>query len=387
MKKIFLFLSLILGYNVYAQNFDSLMKITRQLDCNDIAYNSALFFEKYISNNQLDSAKSILKYWEDKCGHREPLHRAKLLLALTVNKYHDSLLTKDILTDIFNYQNRMDLMKQHEHYLYDNYKSYFGYIPVGREYDKFTIKEFGNLKSLYGTNTIEYLLCEFYSDNCDTLFSKLQSTDYEASTLAQEYNKTLQKYVDMPESHIAFVTGVWMPTGRLDLLGVHPEFGGQTGIKYKKMNFDLTFIVKFINSPNNYYAKRTEANEPELTNHFSGGYAGIDVGRDIYTSRRHELQLTGGIAIDIFTALSADSDLDLKSASAVSYNFNTGLGYRYYFPSGRYLGLKAKYNVVDYTLSNVVDLTGNVITVHLSFGRIANSIKRNNLKALKYKNL
>ncbi|MDR0384556.1 MAG: hypothetical protein LBH60_00590 [Prevotellaceae bacterium] len=373
------------SYSAAAQNFDSLMKINRHLDCDDIAYSSALLFENYYSANKTDSVKSVLAYWEDKCGYREPVHRAKLLLALKEMQYQDSLLPRDILFYVFNYQNRMNMVKNHTYYGYDEYKSYYGYVPAGKEYDMFTIKEFGRLKSVYDTGTVEYLLCEFYSDNYDTLFTKLQTNDYGTSTLAVEYGKALRKHLNMLETHLSLLTGVWMPAGRLKLLGVHPELGGQAGIKYKKMSYDLTIALKFVNSPNGYYAKRKGANSPELTSHFFGGYFGIDVGRDIYTRRKHNLQLAGGIAVDGFDALREDKDLNLKSASVLSYNFNLGFAYRYYLANGRYIGLKAKYNVVDYTLNSVVDLTGNAITVHFTFGRHTNTLKVNNLKALKYR--
>jgi hypothetical protein len=385
MRKVLLFFCLILGYNVNAQNFDDLMRINKQLDCGDISYNSALLFEKYFSNNQIDSAKNILTYWENKCGRREPLHRAKLLLALKENEYHDSLLTKNILSYIFNYQNRMNMIKYDSYYDYDEYKPYYGFIPAGQEYDMFTIKEFGHLKSMYETNTIEYLLCEFYSDNYDILFTKLQTNDYKTSTLSEEYNKALQKCVNMSEMHLSLITGVWIPTGKLNLLGVHPELGFQWGLKHKKMSYDIVMAFKFLNSPNEYFARRKETNELEPTRHFFGGYIGIEVGRDIYTSRKHELQLVGGVAFDGFDALNENKDLNLKSSSTSSYNFNMGLAYRYYLSSSQYVGLRAKYNIVNYTLNNTVDLTGNAITIQFTYGGLWNQIKQNNLKVLKYK--
>lgn len=42
---------------------------------------------------------------------REPIYRAKILLALKLNEFNDSLLTEGTLNNIFNYQNRMDMIK------------------------------------------------------------------------------------------------------------------------------------------------------------------------------------------------------------------------------------------------------------------------------------
>ncbi len=54
-----------------------------------------------------------------------------------------------------------------------------------------------------------------------------------------------------------------------------------------------------------------------------------------------------------------------------SYNFNMGLGYRIYLNNSLYLGLKARYNIVDYRLSNVVDFTGNAFTFQLIIGGLS----------------
>jgi hypothetical protein len=277
------------------------------------------------------------------------------------------------------------MIKHNNFYHYDGYKSYYGFIPAGQEFDNFTRKEFENLKSEYDADKIEYLWCEFYSDNCDTIFPKLQSKRYETNSLNKEYDKAVEESLNMSEIHLAWITGIWIPTGRLKTLGIHPDFGFQMGSKHKKMNYDFTMTLKFGSSPNEYYARRTESSNLEATKHFFGGYIGFDVGRDIYTFKKHELQVIGGIAFDGFDALKENKDMDLKAASVGSYNFNMGIGYRYYINNGLYLGLKAKYNVVDYTLSNVIDFTGNTISIQFIIGGLANEIKNNNLKALKYK--
>lgn len=104
----------------FCQDFDNLMT-KKQIDCSDISYNSGLYLIKYIGENKIDSAKNLLKYWESKCGMREPIFRAKILLALKSEKFKDSLLTEGSLNNIFNYQNRMDMIKYTNYYSYDNY--------------------------------------------------------------------------------------------------------------------------------------------------------------------------------------------------------------------------------------------------------------------------
>ena len=381
---VLLTVSLLLYVGSSAQNFDELLS-KKQTDCADISQNSGLYFVKYMQENKLDSATNLLQYWEDKCGRREPVFRAKVLLALQQYAFNDSLLTDGVLNNIFNYQNRDQMIKNANYQAYDDYRSYFGFTPPNQEFDKYTKELAAQLKNQFEENTIEYLLSEFYGENADTIFSKLQTKKYQDTKLAKDYHEVVEAYVKMYEAHISWITGVWIPTGKLAALGAHPELGFQTGIKHRKMNYDMTMTFKFVNTRNPYNATRPETGLVEPTNKFFGGHLGFDIGRDIWVHNQHELQLTGGIAFEGFDVFEADENLGYKNASANSYNFNIGLGYRYYLKHNLYLGLRAKYNVVDYTLSKVIDYTGHPITIQFIVGGVDNIYRNSNLKALKYK--
>lgn len=278
------------------------------------------------------------------------------------------------------------MIKYSNYYSYDNYKTYYGFIPPGQEFDRYTQELAKSLLKKYEPNEIEYLLAEFYGVNSDTIFAKIQTNDFGNSTLTKEYDKAVEKYVNMAEVHLSLVTGVWIPTGELKFIGNHPELGFQIGAKKKKMNYDLIMAFRFLDSPNYYFARRTKSGDTvELTNHFFGGHIGADIGRDIYSRNGHELQLTGGIAVDGFDALEEDIDNDLESASTWTYDISLGLCYRYYITNKFYLGLRAKYNIVDYSLNNVVDFTGNPITIQFIIGGVDNPYRNDNLKSLKYK--
>ena len=386
MKKEGLLLLLILTSMLsFGQAFDSLMT-GKQVDCSDISYNSGLYFIRYMDENKTDSAVSLIKYWESKCGMREPLFRAKVLLALKLNEFNDSLFTEGTLNNIFNYQNRMTMIKYSNYYSYDDYKSYYGFIPPGQEFDKYTQSLARTLKKNYKPETIEYLLAEFYGDNCDTILSKIQAKTYSESGLAKDYERSVERYANMSEMHMSWITGIWIPTGELKKLGNHPELGFQMGAKHKKMNYDITLTFKFLNASNEYYGRHTKTSDTlELTNHFFGGHIGFDVGRDIYAKNSHELQLTGGIAFDGFDVFEGNINKDIEAESTWTYNLNFGLEYRYYVTNAFYLGLRAKYNIVDYSLNNVVDFTGNPITIQFVIGGVNNVFRNNNLSALKYR--
>jgi hypothetical protein len=78
--------------------------------------------------------------------------------------------------------------------------------------------------------------------------------------------------------------------------------------------------------------------------------------------------LLGGLAWDGWDALEEDKTGGLRAETVSSYNFNFGLGYRRYLKKTTYIGLRAKYNIVNYTLNKIVDFTGNPVSITFVVG-------------------
>lgn len=370
--------------SVYCQDFDNLMT-KKQIDCSDISRSSSFYFMKYMLVSEADSAKHLLNYWENRCGMREPIFRAKILLALSTGEFSDSLLPETSLNHIFNYQSRMDMIKSARYYLYDEHKSYYGYIPPGEAFDNFTRQIASELKASYPPESIEYILAEFYSDNYDLILTKIQSKLLEDCLLSKKYYEIVNQYKKMPEFHFSFLTGIWIPTGELFKIGVHPELGFQLGWKQKRINYDFTFSIKFGSAANEYSARRDKkSDEWELTDFFFGGYAGFEVGGDILARKSHEIQILCGAGYDGFAVLLENKEENLKPSATSSFNINFGVAYRYYIKRNFYLGLKVKYNIVDYSLNKIIDFTGNPLSIHFSIGIVSNATKNSNLKTMEY---
>ncbi|MDR1552625.1 MAG: hypothetical protein LBS69_04070 [Prevotellaceae bacterium] len=337
-----------------------------------------------MTENKIDSAKNLVEYWKQKCGISEPVFRATILLALIERNFTDSILPNETLRYIINYKSRVEMIKSLLYFDYNIHENYYGYVPPGQEFDKFTSQLARELKDTYDTASIEYLFAEFYGDGSDKILSKIQLPEYQENKIAKEYNKITQHHLKKADYHAAFFSGVWVPTGELKQIGWHPEIGYQIGLKYGKMNYDLVMALKFINSPNYYWVKRKHS-LPEQTRYFVGGTMGLDFGRDVFVSakRKHEIQIIAGVAYDGFTVIKEDKDNKIEPLHVNSYNFNIGFGYRYYVNTW-YLGLKIKYNFVDYSLNNVINFTGNPITASVVIGFVNNKDKNDILEMLQY---
>lgn len=142
------------------------------LTCADVANKYALDFIKLIDKSSIDSINMLLNEWQMKCGANEPVFRARVLLCLNTDKKIDSLIKSDFINKVISFQNRMNIMKSGALYYYDEYKSFYGYVPVGEEFDGFTIIKSKDMLNKFDKNSQEYLVCDLYSGNCSDFFLK-----------------------------------------------------------------------------------------------------------------------------------------------------------------------------------------------------------------------
>lgn len=381
-SRILLLLILTLGISksVISQDIEKMILSKKSPTCEDISQPTSEIFANYIEKNNLDSAKLILKYWVGKCEVSEPILRARVLINLIESKPIDSMINENFMWYIYNFQNRQEYEQQRTSY-YD-LRPYFGFVQPQSSFDKVISNSFLRLLDSNELDDQSKLVSKFYSGQSDSIFHELQEEKYSNSIIASEYVNEVNRVKALTEAHFGWITGLWIPTGQLKALGSHPDIGFLAGWKKEKWNYDFILAFKFLKTKNEYFAFRKSSNTPEATDHFFGGQIGFEIGRDLLTVRNHEFQLISGLAMDGIDVLEEDEGQGLEARSIVSYNFNIGLGYRVYTNGKFYLGLRAKYNVIDYTINNAIDLTGNAFSFQFVIGNVSNAFKSNSLKHL-----
>jgi len=80
-------------------------------------------------------------------------------------------------------------------------------------------------------NLNQWIIC-WLNYNADKIFYKIQDSKYAETALSREYYKIVNSYLKMPEFHMSWITGIWIPTGNLAIIGLHPEIGFQMGAKH-----------------------------------------------------------------------------------------------------------------------------------------------------------
>lgn len=339
-------------------------------DCSSVSYKNSLLFVRYMNEAKIDSINFVFANWQKHCGLCEPLQRAKIIYSLQNNTYNESILGDSISCNIQYFLDR-------KHDRYFGNEQYFSYVPINKDFDKFTDSIANGLLRKYPKRSIEYLLCEMYSNTSDSMLIKIKRPLYRNSKIRKnpcngdESSKNSMKGLRKNGYNIALMSGIWIPTGDFAKMGVHPELGFQGGVKSTKYSIQFTLIVKFLSTPNKYQARRVHTdNTVELTNQFVGPYIGLDYGRTLVSSTHSEFQLLGGLGFDGFTALDPKPNTNGRYEDVRSYNINFGLGYKYYFKNTSYIGIEPKYNIVDYTYNNVLDFTGNFVSIRFVYGHI-----------------
>ncbi len=352
-------------------------------DCETIAYNSTRLIMKYYRIHDLDSALLVLNDWQTACGISEPVVRTRILLAISDHAFDENIYDSTFVDDALNYMQRIETKTPDD--LYKNYKSYFGFVPIRSEYDYFTQNLADTLLLRAFDTPLELLLCQFYANIVTNPFAAIQNnTLYNNTEIKRYYAYRTNKCLSGYDLNINLFAGTWIPTGNASLLGVHPLIGFQGGIKVNKTTYNLTLAFKFINSPNKYAILKDGLTDS--TNYFLGGYIGADIEREIYKGKKNEFNLLAGFGYDGFESVkTTNTNNDSNAGHSInSLNTNFGIGYRYFYKKNYYIGLQAKYNIVNYNNKGGTNLMGDCFTITISIGGLANAAKDNCLYELRY---
>ena len=343
--------------------------------CHDVAVNAMSIFQGTVFRGEMDSAAMVLDHWRRVCPETEAWQRSRILELLARPALVDTALSEDIISQLIIYR-YLDSIPEAE---------LVKKSAIMADYMNFTKAWSSQLMQSFSPGMEEFGLAQFYGPNADLLFPAIQRGEYAGSKLSRKYYEALDRVVHLPEAHLAFSLGAWVPTGELGVLGVHPELGFKLGSKYRRMNYDLALGLRFGSSAESYLARRTNSDTLETTSHFFGGYFGIDVGRDVLSFGPNEFQVLAGIGYDGFDTFSSMSNSELESGTAGSFYLSMGMGYRRYLNSWNYLGIEAIYHWVDYARSHSVDLKGRPFVIRLVYGSLASNPKKEHIGYMQYK--
>jgi len=372
------------------------MMTHRILTCEDIFYNSMLLIPRLYAENKVDSIKLVLSYSKRNCKISQAYVAMELLLAIedrTFNEtikytyrndpqkpissrppYYDSAYYDTYILsflETFGEFCTIDTVPElYNHFEYEAYTNYTRFIKNTAQ----------KLTAIKGLSPSEQYLLKYYAHPDSTSFHILNDTIYNGTGLQMAYQeRTAIGGVDFGIS-----TGIWSPTGNLSRLGNHPTFGCYIGGRDKGFVGLMNFMIGFTKSPNTYEIMQDDT--LFTTNHFEQYYIGYDVAQSIAYNKRHDLAILGGIGYDAIVGLTrsrnGNYDANLKPKVMKTLNLNFGIGYKLFLTHKvaettihrSYLGINAKYNIVNYKNSFGTNMSGNTFTITLSYGGLSKSV-------------
>jgi hypothetical protein len=385
MKRIFKILTILfVTSSVYGQIDDMESLITRKvITCQDIEYNAQFLIPEYYHKDSKDTLNSIIEYWQSHCGLREAIIRCKILLAIDNDEFNEDLYDAYILNCLTDYM-----------YSFESYRNINGEVYISNNWGyfysqpdtlgKFTVNLARKLLKRDDLEAIETFFLRMYSNDYEGTFAMLQSDEFNDTEIQKYYLNEIDRYNSQFIGHGDFLLGAWIPQGNLKTIGAHPFFGFRGGIKYKRLVTDLTLGFRAGKSPNDYQVFKNDS--IWNTDHYFGGYIGMDLGLEMFRIKRSSFDLIGGVAFDGFDVLDVgDPNSNTNITKTLnSLNLNIGLGYKYNINPWNYIGIDCKYNIVDYKNNMGTDLIGNAFTINLIYGFYGNRHQMNRLSALGY---
>jgi hypothetical protein len=165
-------------------------------------------------------------------------------------------------------------------------------------------------------------------------------------------------------NYYAFYTGMWIPTGRDQVLGSHPLLGMNFGQWINRFNWDFNLEFQLGGTSTAYQVMYNGT--PTTSNRYGGTYVGLNFGYSLVTVKKSVVYLTGGIGATGFTAVRADNDNDGLSIN--SFTRNCGFGVQHFGKNGNLFGAMLLYNFVGYQNPGGTPMDGDAVTLRLFFG-------------------
>ena len=252
--KFFVFFSLF-SFNLTAQSDSILLKkLNRPIkNCEVIAYNSQELITQF-KVNQIDSINPILKIWENYCGETEPILRIKILMAISLGLYRDSVHDDYIKEYISKYKYRKAVSEESKYAeIYEGQKGYFDYVSPGGLLDNWTKQTALDLIMIQKKNTSEYLFCLLFGGEIEAFDKSLNSKEYENNYVSQTL---VEKRYHTWNRGITFtlLSGVWVPLSKLsETFKPSPQFGLAFGLPVaKSTRIDLGIVLAILANDKNF---------------------------------------------------------------------------------------------------------------------------------------
>ena len=329
----------------------------RHPSCNDVFLNAVNILPKLYRQNAFDSMYSALQIWKRACGNSQEVQSVSLLLAMQQYSFTAALLDSTSIDLLNNYANYFVIYQRNTALLFKGQTEFYKLCSI---WAKLLMEQ----KTL---DDNERFICGVFTGSIIDPLNEIKTHPEKYPQLAE-----LLKHKDAAlrngyRSNLAFLAGIWMPKNDLQILGKHAAIGFQLGFRDAHNQFDFTLQFRFLQSANPYFVNRN--NVLYESQHFFGGYIGIDYTYYLVSKQSYDFGVLAGIGYDGFDIFSSDyNNQNLKPLSIGSFNANGGIKYNLFISPTFYIGLQGRYNLINYSNRGGTSLQGNAFSIDLIFG-------------------
>ena len=302
-----------------------------------------------------DSLAAALAIWKSSCGNIPEVGCTSLLLSIEESTFDERKMDSSTIDLLVNYSYAFG----HKYRLSpaEKEKSFFTFISTWA----------GLLLKERPLDKNEKFICEVLAGEIDNPVKEIRTDPVKYSSFANILAENEKSQRSGFRTNYAFLGGIWIPMSDLSLLGNHPSFGFQFGVRDNDNQFDLTLQFRFSKSANTYTIMRN-GGYYDLNNYF-GGYVGLDYTRYFVNKINFDVGLLAGVGYDGFDITSDNYNYDyLKPLSIGSFNANAGFKLNYFLTTSFYIGLQARYNFINYVNHGGTSLNGDAFSVDLIVG-------------------
>jgi len=350
--------------------------------------NASLFADSIalaLEGNDLNRASQLLYTWEQLCGLSEPVFRIGLLLdAATGNRKPELYGVDGLLSQAVSFEIRYRLMietdEQGRKEYFELYPDYFGYVFINSAFDRKTQQLALQLLRDGVNNNILHAFVRLYAGETEWFFQNLKNGNLADSKLQQEYMARVQFFQQKPELSAGISTGLWVPMGNLDVVGLKPAFIVHAGVKKWSSSLHAVVAIRFGSTrvPIDFSIQDTLVS----TRNQQGGFAGLEWVQGLYSRKKASLGITLTGGYDVIDMVEDRQDPRRKTFG--SWFLQPGIFWEYALPNHSSLGLYPYFVFLNHKNTVNPSLDGNAWFVTLRYRLSGNVRKSENLKRLGY---
>lgn len=337
----------------------------RTVSCKEIAFTTTALLQEYHQKQQHDTVQALLYYWESQCGMQEPMMRFLILHMIGTNTFYEDWYPQNLLVLLEDYHSSQKTQGlQNYYYDYINWEHY----PLHPGFNAYTIALAEDLKRYEDITAVERYYLEFYSNNFKAAAEMKNSKVLAGSGLDSVHQQLEIEIRSRPRNYITLSGGFWKPTGKMATLGSHPELGISYEYQNKALLTNIYMDIAFVDAANNYQVRVD--NQLYNTKVFIGVAFGLDMGLRLAEGKTTAFFLVPGIAYRGFESLNTDTENNWETPSNFIGSFSPNIGFYLRESTSAHvqLGIRARYNLVNFKNQGGTDLSGNVFNLGLVLG-------------------